>query len=92
MQAKPLHTRRPGRSVKSVAFLAMTMVMALISALLIVYNLAKAADPDPLAGVGSGQTGTVLLVEHHGPVDRSSLANPKSPPEPDVYSNRSAAE
>ena len=36
MQSKP---RQPGRRVKSVAFLAMTMAMALISALLIVYSL-----------------------------------------------------
>ena len=92
MQAKPFYPRRPARSVKSVAFLAMTMAMALISALLIVYNLAQATDPNPLSVVSSGQTGTVLLVEHHDPVDHSSLANTKSPPEPDAHSNRSAAE
>ena len=87
-----VNSRRAGRSVKSVAFLAMTMAMALISAVLIVYSLAKAADPDPLAGVSGGPTGTVLLVEHHGPVDHSSLANTKLPPEPDACSNRGAAE
>ena len=87
-----VNSRRAGRSVKSVTFLAMTMAMALISAVLIVYNLAKAADPDPLAGVSGAPTGTVFLVEHHGPVDHSSLANTKLPPEPDVYSNRGAAE
>ena len=89
MQAKP---RRQGRSGKSVAFLAMTMAMALISALLIVYNLAQATDPTPLSVVSSGQTGTVLLVEHHDPVDHSSLAKSKLPPEPDACSNHNAAE
>ena len=92
MQAKPLRPHRSGRSVKSVAFLALTMAMALMSALLIVYSLAKAADPNPLTGVSGGQTGTVLLAGHQDPADHSSLANTKLPPEPDVYSNRSAAE
>ena len=88
MQAKP---RQPGRPVKSVAFLAMTMAMALISALLIVYNLTQAADSDPLSSVSSGQTGTIRLVEHHGPVEHFLLANPKLPPEPDACSNHNAA-
>ena len=88
MQAKPLNPRRPARSVKSVAFLAMTMAIALISALLIVYNLAKAADPEPLSGVSGGQTGTVLLVEHDDQADHSSLANSKLQPEPDACSTQ----
>lgn len=77
MQAKPPYPRRPARSVKSVAFLAMTMAMALISAVLIVYNLAKAADPDPLSGISSSQTQTVLLLTHEGGlIDDSLLDNP----------------
>ena len=87
-----LKLRQPGRRVKSVAFLAMTMAMALISALLIVYSLTQAADPDPPLGVSSGQTGTIRLVEHRGPVDHSLLANPELPPERDGCSNYNAAE
>ena len=88
MKAKP---RQPGRPIKSVAFLAMTMAVALTSALLIVYSLTQAADPDPLPTVSSGQTGTIWRVEHRGPVDHSLLATPELPPEPDACSNRNAA-
>ena len=76
MQAKPVHRRHPGRSVKPVAFLALTMAMALISALLIVHPLTQTSEPDPLWGVGSLETETVFLLAHEGGrIDHCSLAN-----------------
>ena len=73
MQAKPRHL---GRSVKPVAFLALSMIMALISALLIIHSLVQATEPDPLSSVSSRQTETVLLLAHEGGlIDHSSPAN-----------------
>ena len=83
MQAKSLQPRHLGRSVKPVAFPALTMAMALISALLIDYSLVKAAESDPLSSVGSVQAQSVFVLAHEdGVIDHSSLANPAAAKDP----------